>query len=722
MSAGAYDDFLVTPAPVASAGVPQPEEPNPYADFIPPLSPAANAAAESAAKGPVTAADRLQAGEAGFLRGAAYLATSLPDAAVNAQNVERAGLGTVYGLTHTTETQDPLRTPGGLYHFVSPEGAETFSKNPPPADSKPVTLTHPGDIPSWLQVDQPVSPIGAWLTSQMDKSPITSTQPTRPDDAFSRYAATAASVVPAAIGGGGALGGSTRVLAGALPSAAAGQAVAEAHPFQSDTANNAAAVLAQALTSYGGPAAAKLAIRGASPTTMQENMQAFQDAGAQPSLGQAAGTRRMQFLESGLSKLPGSAGVMDKFAEQQAQALRGGVDQTVNEFAPGGVSAERAGRAINQGILGEGGFKDQFNAKASDLFGAVDEHIPGDSQVPVSNTLATLDKIAKPNPLAPQTTAALINPKVAGIRQAMLSDLGEDGSTLPYSSLADLRSRVGSMLTGSEITTDIPRAQVKQLYGALSSDMRQAAADAGPQAVQAFNRAQSYYAAGMGRMDTLANVLDRNGGPEQVFNGALSGTKDGATTLRAVMQSLPPEQQQVVASTVFKRMGQATAANQSAAGDVFSPETFLTNYNRMSSEAKSALFDRIPGLQDQADNMADVAQNLREGSKVFKNASGTAAAEAQTHTVRDLLVGSLLGEGGHSLLGPQGLALAGAPVAANVLARGMTSPTAVNWAARPAFGSASQAASGLSIAPILDERQRQQAQAEQLARALQGAQ
>jgi hypothetical protein len=121
-------------------------------------------------------------------------------------------------------------------------------------------------------------------------------------------------------------------------------------------------------------------------------------------------------------------------------------------------------------------------------------------------------------------------------------------------------------------------------------------------------------------------------------------------------------------------------------------------------EAKSALFDRVPGLQETASNLADVAVNLRSGSKAFRNASGTAAAETQTHTVRDLLVGSLLGEGGHQLLGPEGIALAGAPVAANVLARSMTSPTAVNWAARPAFGSGSQAASGLSIPAQQDAR------------------
>jgi hypothetical protein len=246
--------------------------------------------------------------------------------------------------------------------------------------------------------------------------------------------------------------------------------------------------------------------------------------------------------------------------------------------------------------------------------------------------------------------------------------------------------------------SDIPRAQVKQLYGGLSDDLRGAAQAAGPDAVQAFSRASNYYRAGMGRMDVLSDVLDKNGGPEQVFNGAISGTKDGATRLRSVMQSLQPEQQQVVASTVFKRMGQATAGNQNAAGDVFSPETFLTNYNKMSPEAKSALFDRVPGLREQADNLADVAENLREGSRVFKNASGTAGGENQSEIFKHLVslgAGAVMGHGGGSpgAIAGAGAALVGVPSSAYMLSKALTNPNTVNWAARPALGSSAQAAS-----------------------------
>jgi hypothetical protein len=688
--ANAYDD-LPPIQPAAATAVPVPiatQTANVYDDITPPPKP------RQSDLPPVTATNRVHALEGGILGGTAYLAALPLDTAANVYNLGKAGLGAGY---------------------------------------QAIT-----GKPGW-DVGGP-SPVGHWLTEQMDKNPVTSTQPERPDDAASRYLATAGSVVPgAAAAGGGAVAPAVKALAAALPSATAGQAVMEAHPFQSDDANRTASMLTQALTSVGTPYAAKAVIRGVAPTAagiatgaapdvMGENIAAFNNANADPSLAQAAGTRRMQFLESGLSKIPGGAGVMQKAATQQAADLRGGVDQTIDHLAPGGVSPERAGRAISQGITGPGGFKDAFNTKAGQLYDAVDQHIAPDSLVDVSNTLATLDRVAMPNPLAPKTTAALINPKVAAIRDALHSDLGigqpaaspgagESGpaagspanTKLPYSTLADLRSRVGSMLTGSELVTDIPRAQVKQLYGGLSDDLRGAAQAAGPDAVQAFSRANNYYRAGMGRMDTLSNVLDKNGGPEQIFNGAMAGTKDGATRLRSVMQSLQPEQQQVVASTVFNRMGQATAGNQNAAGDVFSPETFLTNYNRMSPEAKSALFDRVPALRDQADNLAEVAQNLREGSRVFKNASGTAGGENQTNTIHNALLlalGAGGGEGYHAL-GPKGVALAAAiPAAAYGGARAMTSPSVVNWAANPAVGSSAQAASLTAAVANASEQER----------------
>jgi len=226
-----FDQFN---APAVVTSQPGVTAPNPFDQFDKPAQ-------------PVTAADRVQAGESGVLRGSAYLATSLPDAVANAVNLGRAAVGAGYGLTHTDQTELPGKTPGGLYHFIDPQGNETYSKNAPPAGSKPVTQTHT-NIPSALDVNAQPSPVGGWLTSQMDRSPVTTTQLNRPDDPASRYISAGASVIPGvASGSGGSIPSLIRGTTQAAPGAVAGQYVADKRPFQSDAANNAASIGAQLL-------------------------------------------------------------------------------------------------------------------------------------------------------------------------------------------------------------------------------------------------------------------------------------------------------------------------------------------------------------------------------------------------------------------------------------------------------------------------------------------
>src|ERR1700722_11547200 len=306
--------------------------------------------------------DRLNAFEGGVLRGGAYLAGMVPDAVAN----------------------------------VGSLGVSSYD-----------LARHALFGTAWSDLPRPwgPSPVGAAITQQLDKSPITTTQLTRPDDAASRYLSVAGSVIPAAASGsGGSLGGLARVAVGALPSALAGQAVAEAKPFDAGWENAAASGLAQLATGYGLPAVSKGAIRGADPDELQANLAAFNDAGAQPSLGQAAGTRRMQFLESMLSKLPGGAGVFNKFATQQAADLRAGAQGTISSLS-NEVSPEAAGEAIAQGIIGPGGAVEQFRNQSRALFSAVDQQIPGERPVSVGNTVSALDRLTSPIPGAENVSA-----------------------------------------------------------------------------------------------------------------------------------------------------------------------------------------------------------------------------------------------------------------------------------------------------------------------------
>ena len=286
---------------------------------------------------PATAADRAQALESGVWRGGSYLAAMLPDAAANTFNLGKAAIGTGYGeLTAQPGLVAPTRTSGAngipLYHYVDKSGQEIYSKDAPPAGAKPYVGQPTTNIPAGLQMSSGASPVGARLAEALDRfHDYTPTTVDRPDDAASRYLSAAGSVIPgAAVGGGGSIGGTfTAALAG-TPSALAGQAVTDAHPFKSDWANTLASAGAQLGTSVGVPAVTKAVLRGPSGETMQANADAFREAGAEPSVGQASGVRRTQFLESMLAKVPGGAGVFHKFAGQQAADLGEGAQNTVS--------------------------------------------------------------------------------------------------------------------------------------------------------------------------------------------------------------------------------------------------------------------------------------------------------------------------------------------------------------------------------------------------------
>ena len=238
-TANAFDD-LPPGLVAASAATAAPSAPgaNAFDDITPPQPP------PKSQQPPATAADRVQAAEGGILRGAAYAAALPFDTAANAYNLAKTGRD--YAVSKLS---------GGrpAYEGMDPDVRAAL-------EAEGVDLGEPSGA----------SPAGAALTRLLDKSPITTTQPTRPDDPVSRYLATAASVVPGVLAGGGGAGA---VGAAAAP-AVAGQYVAESKPFKSDAANNAAAVLTQALGTAAMP-------RGRAPvqSASADAVRAAQDAG-----------------------------------------------------------------------------------------------------------------------------------------------------------------------------------------------------------------------------------------------------------------------------------------------------------------------------------------------------------------------------------------------------------------------------------------------------------
>jgi hypothetical protein len=246
--------------------------------------------------------------------------------------------------------------------------------------------------------------------------------------------------------------------------------------------------LSPGVASYAGGAGLRGAVRGASGGNMTRAIDDFASVGATPSVGQASGNRFIQGAENLLGGAPTSAGVVNRFAERQAQNIGEGLQGKADDFMRN-ASGERAGRAVEKGI---DTFSRNANVTKRALYWQADRLIPANASVPLANTWQTVTKLTTPVHGATATTGALINPRIAKLRETLTQDLAAGGGQVPYEALKRIRSDIGEAISDFSLTPDAGTRELKQLYASLSRDMEAAAQAHGPAAVQAAKRANNY--------------------------------------------------------------------------------------------------------------------------------------------------------------------------------------------------------------------------------------
>lgn len=428
----------------------------------------------------------------------------------------------------------------------------------------------------------------------------------------------------------------------------------------------------------GSQAAVRGALRGgeAGRQALAQSVDDFARVGSAPSVGQGASNARSRYSEAVLRNAPGSSGVVRSRMEQQAEELGAGVDRIASKLSPA-QGAERGGKAIISGITGPSGFMSRFKAESGRLYDEVGKMLPPDANVQARATQQVLTELTTPIQGAANTSNVLMNPKLSGIAKAFGDDLAANGGTLPYEAIKRLRSQIGEVIGDSALSPDTPTRQLRRVYGALSDDLNAAAVATGnPKAIQAAKRASAYYRAGMNRIDEIERVVDKAGGPEKVYMALFNGSREGGTTIRKVMSSLDGSAQRDLAAVTLRRLGKATPGAQDDLGEVFSTETYLTNWNRMAPEAKRALFDRFgPSFAKDMDAIASAAAKIRNTNQTLANPSGSAVMGGQLAAF-----GSLVWKlGSMDMMGAAGI---GAGLAStNAAARAMTNPKFVKWLA-----------------------------------------
>ena len=506
---------------------------------------------------------------------------------------------------------------------------------------------------------------------------------------------------------GGAMAGAVTPMQAAMgvASGVAGKAAYDS------TGNPAYAIAAGMLpqgAAYAAPQLTKNMIRGGEQgrQEMVNRLQALREAGVNnPTLGLASGNGALGGLETLLQSIPGSMGI---FARARDEALSG-MNATASRAAQS-ASPNRGARAAGQAVQDDlASFYDRTVRLGYQRLNDGAEGVIGtNTPAQVSNAVATSGRLSTPNPWAPATSGSLVQPRMAQWNQSLRADQGgspayTDGAGMhhpavpptgiPYGVVKNLRTSIGEEARSANVVGTPEQAQIKALYGALSDDMRGAALQSdmarGPQpavtrpssAVGSLARANDFYRSGMDRVkrtEPFANKV----APEDTFTALNNTAKENVSSLQAVKKSVTPETRGTVAGTIIDRLGRATAGNQNDAGDVFSPNTFLTNWNKMTPKARQELFSgfpNAPAVMAEVEAVAKAASMMKDNSRHWANPSGTAANVHAREMMRGLGVGIPAAALGFSSWAIPGGVL-GTMGASRVASKAMTNPNVVRWA------------------------------------------
>lgn len=419
--------------------------------------------------------------------------------------------------------------------------------------------------------------------------------------------------------------------------------------------------------SMGAPSAAmgmRGLARGPSPAAMRRTIDRAADIGVELSPSQAlpgAPQRNVAAAaETTFGTIPGGRQVADiRGMAQQAQMGR-----ALERAAGTEETLEGGGMLIQHGLRE---FTERFKRRAGELYQRVDDAIAPDLEIPLTETRRTMRQLTETKENIQPLLATLQNERISRIAE----EIGGIGQ-LSYEELRMVRSAVGRQLENPSLVDNLPRSEMKRLYRSLSTDMENAVQ--GP-ARQQLRNANRYYRKGIERVETFLDPAVRNAEPGRVLRNLITGGKVGSQRIRAIRDSLQPAQWRRVQSAVLRDIGKSTG---SGLGE-YSHERFLTNYRNLqqnSPEAVNALFGKYGQFRRDVDQLAEVADRIREGSRVLYNPSGTGARTVSGVGGGMALMAGLTGNT------EELQALVGTGAASALLEYAFTRPAVTHWLAR----------------------------------------
>lgn len=393
--------------------------------------------------------------------------------------------------------------------------------------------------------------------------------------------------------------------------------------------------------------------------------------------GAISGNRTVQKIEEHLSGNPASARIMQEASQTTLDQTSGAMNQLAKDYGPI-LSKEGLGEIFKKGSKQA---IEVYRKTAKKLEDKATSIIGENTPVDIMNTTQTLESLIDELKSVPEW-GSKINKGIISIYEKFKADVDVTGK-IPYRALRAIRTEIGESLYNPVIKPiqDVSGGKLMKLYGALTQDLEEGAKAQGAEAYKAFKIATTYEKEMLQNEIPLLEEIVKKGYDEQAYNAAMSLAQDGGSRLRILRKNIDPNEWDSVAGTILGRLGLATPGKQGVSGEVFSVSTFLTNWNKLSREAKDALFSngRYNALRPQLDRLVRIIGSQKDVESIA-NTSRTGTMIQMVNTIATPII----------VTGATGDVFAGAKAAVGLtltpygMAKLITNPKFVKWLAQGA--------------------------------------
>ena len=364
-----------------------------------------------------------------------------------------------------------------------------------------------------------------------------------------------------------------------------------------------------------------------------------------PSVGIATGNAAVQTIEGALASAPPSTKAMQDSAKRTINELENSVNKITEKY--GGSSSKYE--------LGEKTYKylqnarNKFDKESTRLYeeigDMIDPNISTDGKF-IKDLAEKITREVGQSKLAKDNNKAVIE-----YLKKYVIDL--DNKTLNYNTLKNIRTHLGKDL-GDPLTAGASggeRGQFKRLYNAITKDLEDIVIQSGNEEalkkVKAANTFTKSKLAADGSITFVDNLLKKasDGDFSKITKALISGAKDGPAQLRKLRKEFSEDEFEALSGYFLGSLGTPKAGiaspellSKESVKDIigasiddvsnFSPQTFITNYNNLSKEAKDILFKggRYEDLVPELDNLVAVIDDVKGALARGANPSGTAKA------------------------------------------------------------------------------------------------